>query len=188
MNNYANRPAVSAAMKAFKVKLLELGMVPSHQGQRSAWHRKGVGGMSVIAFNAVDPTDAEFRHPARIAVALDSGQGEIVASQVIAYPSSAKVVIERLVEISDAMRYHRTKAIEGYQPDSRLCLVDSESLYLTIQRDDPSDLVQRPIYVAHHRDEGGLDRIGQSLELHKAFGMLRSIQSRPEVEMPAMDM
>jgi hypothetical protein len=172
MNHTANRPAVSAAMKEFKAKMEQLGMVPSHQGARKAWHRKGAGGMSVIAFNAIDPTDAEFKHPVRIAIALDSGQGEILVSQAITYPSSAKVILERLVEISDAMHYHRPEEIEGYQPTSQLFLLEDDGFYVGVTRSEMLD--DRPLFTANRRDlsEGSLERLGESPELHKAFVMV----------------
>ena len=187
MNHQANRPAVSAAMKDFLANMRELGLSPMREGSSAAWRREGAGGMNVIVFNALDPMDAEFKHPVQIAIALDSGRDEIVVSQRITYPSSAKVILERLVEISDEMRYERPEKVDGFQPDSRLFLRDHEGLYVSVQRDDPA-LGDRPLYVAFQRDDEAqsLDCLGQSPELHKAFLMVQKAQPQLAATMPPM--
>lgn len=191
-----NRPAVSDAMRKFMydMECMDLTTSKGRDG-RYAWRRQGEHGMTVVVYNALDPQRPDLAHPCRLAMEVVTPEGEVAVEMLCTYPSSASVMLKQLVDLTDAMVFQKPVMIEGYQPPSRLVLMEDPDLYVAIMPNQAEPAPDaRPRYVAYRLggddDASELEVLGDYVAVHRAFGRVERAahDRRQENEGPQLRM
>jgi hypothetical protein len=171
-----NREPVSPAMRNFIYQMGCMGLLPSKGTDGCyAWRRQGEHGMTVVVYNELDPQKPDLAQPCRLAMEIVGPEGDVAVDLLCQYPSAAGSLLMHLVDMADKMSFQKPAAIEGYQPPSRLVLMDDPDFYVAIvpNQGDPAPDA-RPRYVAYRMDAEAseLELLGDYPSGHRAFMMV----------------